>query len=273
MAERTGDYPIDATNAAELERLHRQDEAWAADTALLLDRIGIGPGSRCLDLGCGPRGLTRELARRAGPDGQVVGLEYNPDFVAVARQGAPANVEIVQGDAYKTGFPDAGFDFVHMRFLASTSGEIERLTAEAIRLLRPGGWLAMQEADASPMACYPPNAACERLVSALHGLFPSVTGDYPAAHRLYGLLRAGGLQDVGYRPALVGVRSGDPWQDYLPQTALSVARLLAARGLMSAEEMDEAVAECRAHLSRPDTVFVSYMLVQLWGRKPQEPEV
>ena len=92
-----------ANPSAELDRLARQDAAWMPDTVKLLDLIGVGEGWRCLDLGCGPQGMTLVLSERVGPEGQVLGLDYNPDFVAIARTGAPDNVEIVEGPVEKTG--------------------------------------------------------------------------------------------------------------------------------------------------------------------------
>lgn len=264
----SGNYPIDSSHLAELQRLDRQDEAWAPHTEALLDRIGIPTAGRCLDMGCGPRGATRVLSERVGPLGRIVGLEYNPDFAAIARIDAPTNVEIIEADAYATGLPDSEFDFVHMRFLASTSGEPERLVAEAIRLVKPGGYFAMQEADAATLSCFPPHPAWSRLYAGLKALFPHADGDYPAAHRHYQMLLEHGMKSVGYQPAIVGVRSGDPWQDFLPATVHSARNALIGANLMSAAELDRDIAECRKHLSDPGTVFVSPMLVQVWGRKP-----
>ncbi len=265
----SGSYPIDVSNPAELERLDRQDEAWAPHMRNLLDRIGVQPGANCLDMGCGPRGATRVLSERVGPSGRVVGLEYNPEFAAIARHMAPSNVEIVEADAYATGLADAQFDLVHMRFLASTGGQPRRLVDEAVRLVKPGGHLAMQEADGTTLACFPPIPAWSRLLAALKAMFPEADGDYPAAHRHYRMLRDHGLLDVGYQPAIVGVRSTDPWQDYFPATMDSIRNALIAGGMDEAD-LERDIAECRAHLDDPGTVFVSPMLVQVWGRKPDE---
>jgi len=270
--ERSGNYPIESVRADELERLHQQDDAWAADANVLLDRIGVAQGWRCLDLGCGPKGLTDVLGERVGATGQVVGLEYNPAFVTVARQNAALNIEIVEGDAYATGLPDRSFDFVHMRFLASTSGEPERLLAEAKRLLRPGGVLATQEADTRTLNCYPPHPAWTRFRKALEACFPDTMSEDPLAHRLYRMMRHAGFEDVCYRPVLVGVRSTDPWIDYLPSTIDSVRKLSEERGIFGPGELDETLAACRAHLADPDTVFTSVMLVQVWGRTPSDPQ-
>ena len=52
----SGDYPIER-RAGEVERLRIQSDALAADTEAMLERIGVRPGWRCLDLGCGPGGI------------------------------------------------------------------------------------------------------------------------------------------------------------------------------------------------------------------------
>src|SRR4051812_47884464 len=109
-----GDYPIERRRG-EVDRLYLQGEVLAADTEVLLERIGVGPGWRCLDLACGPRGITDALATRVGPEGRVTGLDFDPEFVAIAREAAPANVEFLVGDAYRTGLPGAAFDLVHVR--------------------------------------------------------------------------------------------------------------------------------------------------------------
>ena len=103
-----------------------------------------------------------------------------------------------------------------MRFIAGTAGAPERLLAEAIRLARPGGAVALQEADISTLHCCPTHPAWDRLRGALEGVFAAVGADPHLGQRLFALVRQAGLEDVQYRPFLVGVRSCDPLVDYLP---------------------------------------------------------
>jgi ubiquinone/menaquinone biosynthesis C-methylase UbiE len=262
----TGRYSI-ARRAGELERLALQGAVLAPETDRLLDTIGVTEGWACLDLGCGPGGITEALSARVGPAGSVTGLDFDPVFVAIAAERAAGNTRFMQGNAYATGLPDGGFDLVHMRFIASTAGEPERLVAEARRLVRPGGFVAAQEADFATLSCFPPHPAWTTLVAAFRGCFPWTAED-PEAHRMYRLMRAAGLEDVGYRPVLVGVRAGDPWVDYLPATVESLRPSILARGLLSEPALDAALAACRAHLSAPDTIFTAPTLVQTWGRLP-----
>jgi SAM-dependent methyltransferase len=214
--------------------------------ALQIFFLGVAAGWACLDLGCGPGGITDLLRARVGAGGRVVGLDADPVFLAQARTRAHAGVEFVRGDAYRTEFPSARFDLVHMRFVAGTAGAPEALLGEAMRLARPGGFVALQEPDIATLVCHPPHPAWAMLRTALDGAFAAVGADVRLGQRLFALARQAGLGDVQYRPFLVGVRAGG--------------------GLMSGPALDAALADCRAHLARPETVFTTYTVAQVWGR-------
>jgi hypothetical protein len=61
-----GNYPIERS-AGEIERLHVQAAAMAPDTLTMLERIGVKPGWACLDVGCGPGGITGLMSACVGP--------------------------------------------------------------------------------------------------------------------------------------------------------------------------------------------------------------
>jgi SAM-dependent methyltransferase len=263
----SGNYPLEHSTS-EIERLRIQGDAMAPDCRVMLERIGVAPGWQCLDIGCGPRGITDLLSERVGPGGRVVGLDMDEGHLAHARTHAPANVAFVRGDAYDANLPAGGFDLVHMRFVASTAGAPERLLQEAIRLTRPGGVVALQEPDGSTLNCHPPHPAWDKLKAALLGAFAGVGADLELARRLYALARQAGLADVQYRPFLLGVRSTDEIVDYLPSTVESLRGTVLRLGLLSELEFPAVLAACRAHVRDPGTVFTMYTVAQVWGRKP-----
>lgn len=271
MEERfSGTYPIE-TRSGEIERLLIQSEAMAPDSQRMLELIGVGNGWTCLDIGCGPGGITGLLSEQVGLGGQVVGLDMNPAFLDHARASASANVEFLLGDAYGSKLPAETFDLVHMRFVASTAGQPERLLQEAKRLAKPGGTIALQEPDGSTLNCYPPHPSWDRLKKALLGAFRSVGADLELARRLYFLVQQTGLKDVQFRPFVVSVRSSDSMVDYLPSTVESLRATVLREGLLSQTELSEALAECRRHLKQPDTAFTMYTVAQVWGRKDRQP--
>jgi SAM-dependent methyltransferase len=260
-----GNYPIEA-RAGEIERLHLQSAAMAPDTIAMLDRFGSMQGWHCLDIGCGPGGITDLLSARVGPAGHVLGLDMNAAFLDHARATAPSNVEFRRGDAYGSDFPSGTFDLVHMRFVASTAGDPERLLKEAMRLAWPGGIVALQEPDGSTLNCYPPHPSWDRLKGALMDAFKGVGADLTLARRLFNFAHQAGLRDVHYRTALLGVRSTDPMVDYLPATVESLRETILKLGLLGASDLAVALADCRRHLAQPGTSFTMYTLAQVWGR-------
>jgi len=261
----SGNYPIES-RAGEIARLHVQSEAMAPYAVDMLDRFGAMHGWRCLDIGCGPGGITGLLSLRVGPAGRVVGIDMNAAFLEHARLSAPNNVEFRRGDAYGSDLPSGTFDLVHMRFVASTAGDPERLLREAMRLARPGGIVALQEPDGSTLRCYPPHPAWDRLKSALMGAFKGVGADLALAGRLYNLAHQAGLRDVQYRTALLAVRSIDPMVDYLPSTVESLRGTILKLGLLDENDLAVALADCRRHLAKPGTSFTMYTVAQVWGR-------
>jgi ubiquinone/menaquinone biosynthesis C-methylase UbiE len=260
-----GSYPIER-RAGEIERLHTQSQAMAPDTLAMLERFGDMHGWACLDIGCGPGGITNLLSARVGPTGRIMGLDMDAVFLDHARANAPPNVEFRRGDAYHSDLPARTFDLVHMRFVASTAGNPEQLLQEAMRLARRGGIVALQEPDGSTLKCYPPDPAWDRLQHALLGAFKGVGADLELARKLYFLAQKAGLADTQYRTALLGVRSTDPMVDYLPSTVESLRSIILRLGLLSEIDLDAALADCRRHLARPNTTFTMFTLAQVWGR-------
>lgn len=271
MSQPQGHYPIER-RAGEIERLHIQGAALEPDAAIMLDLIGVAPGWRCLDLGCGPGGVTELMSVRAGPTGEVVGFDADDVFLEHARRRALerglANIHYAKGDAYRTGLPAGSFDLVHTRFLASTAGHAAELLAEMIRLTRPGGIIAFQEPDMGNLNCYPPHPAWDRLRQVLAQVFPSVGGAERLAQVIFPMLLAAGLEDVHYRPFLVGFRSDHRMVDYVPATVEAVRTRALEMGGIGGAELDAALSACRTHLARPGTVSTYHMMVQAWGRLP-----
>ena len=83
-------YPLPASEA-EVARLRMQSDLFRDDAEIMLDRIGVRPGWRCLDLCCGVGGITDLLSRRVGLDGAVIGLDRDAWKLEVARDWARAN--------------------------------------------------------------------------------------------------------------------------------------------------------------------------------------
>lgn len=73
-------------------------------------QAGVRPGSRVLDLGCGPGALTRAAAELAGPHGEAVGVDLSDEMISYARAQGGADFQVM--DAARLHFDDASFDVV-----------------------------------------------------------------------------------------------------------------------------------------------------------------
>jgi arsenite methyltransferase len=103
----------------------------------LVERLGLAPGARVLDVGCGTGRLTRWIAERVA--GNVVGIDPLEDRIDVARSHAStARFEI--GRAEDLGaFEDASFDAVCLSAVLHWVADKASALAEIRRVLRPGG--------------------------------------------------------------------------------------------------------------------------------------
>lgn len=271
MSTQASSYIITTTNDREIARLRMQADAMAADAATLFERIGVGPDWHCLDLACGCGGVTDLLSARLGPNGRVLGLDRDPALLAAALQwGRTRGLDTINfdaGDVRDTGLPRGSFDLVHLRFILSTAGHATSTLAEACALLRPGGTLAVQEPDVAALRCDPPHPAWDRLYDLL-GILMNRVPDQVCVDGLYRRFLDLGLVEVRFRPFIVGFQHSDAMADYLPTTMESLSDVLLEAGLIEADALARTIADCRRHLQNPRTVSTSYLVAQVWGRKP-----
>ncbi|HZU91293.1 MAG TPA: class I SAM-dependent methyltransferase [Stellaceae bacterium] len=123
--------------------------AW--DRILDLVLAGKGPLD-ALDVGCGTGFLALELAARGH---RVTGVDFAPAMIAQARDKAAARgfaVRFEEADAEALPFPAGSFDLVVSRHLLWTLPHPEAAIDEWIRVLRPGGRLALVDGKADPAA-------------------------------------------------------------------------------------------------------------------------
>ena len=276
VTDRPADQPHGApvyalgSDPAERERLQRQSQDLRAMSSALLDHVGLVEGSAAIDLGCGPSGIIELLAARVGPTGRVVGLDFNPDNVALAsefvRERGLANVQVVQGDARHTGLPASLFDLVHARTLLINVPKPEGVVAEMARLARPGGWVAASEPDIPLTICYPRLDAWERLAQLFRQSVNSDGADEAVGRRLPELFRNAGLVDVGVEATMQVYPHGHPRRAVRADLFRTLRGKIVAREMADEAELDDIDRKVRAHLDDPRTL-VAHTFFMAWGRK------
>lgn len=110
---------------------------------MALAMLAVEPGDRVLDVACGPGNFTRDFGAAAG-DGLAVGIDASASMLAVAaRENRDPNVAYIRGDAHELPFRDGCFDAVCCFAALYLIEEPFRALAEVVRVLAPGGRVAL----------------------------------------------------------------------------------------------------------------------------------
>jgi len=163
----------------------------------MLDAAGVEAGDKVLDVACGTGILAREAAARVGSSGRVAGIDPGRGMLAVAREFAP-NVEWREASAESLPYRDQSFTAVISQFGLMFFFDRSKALREMIRVLTPGGklavavWDSLENSDAYPIEV----EVLERLAgkAAANALrAPFVLGDKDA---LIALFEGSGVESV-----------------------------------------------------------------------------
>src|SRR5262249_51881639 len=142
-----------ADRAQEQRRLASQAELFDPLTERIFRTAGLGDGMRLLDLGSGAGDVAMLAARLVGREGEVVGVERDPEAVASATarvaQAGFSNVGFLQGDAQKLDGVADGFDAAVGRLILMYLPDSAVALRRAAGLVRPGGLVCFHEGDLS----------------------------------------------------------------------------------------------------------------------------
>ena len=238
------------------------------DTSRLFDRVGVRPGWRCADLGCGSGDITAEIGRRVGPHGTVTGVDMDP--VKVERANAThrlANISFVVADLQTWSEP-AGFDLVYCGLVLQHLPDPASMIRRMWEAIRPGGVLVVEDADFDGLFCYPPSAAFDFYAEQYREVLRRRGGDPAIGRKLCRLFLDADIP----APELSLVQRADLRHDDGKGMALSTlvatGEAILSEGLASRDELDRAVAALADYTATPSTVVGDPRIFQVWARAP-----
>ncbi|MFI7098971.1 methyltransferase domain-containing protein [Streptomyces sp. NPDC050161] len=256
-------YILDPAWADERDRLESLSAFYDQGTTEICDRLGLGAGWRCLDVGAGTGSIVRMLAERVGPEGEVLAVDADTRFLEPLA-GGPLTVRAM--DVTAEPLPEGRFDFVHARLILEHLHRPADVVRSMAAAAKPGGWVVVEDLDWSTVLTIdPPSEAHERVVAACHKLYAGSAYDAWYGRKVPRQLREAGLTDIGIQavamPAQADTERGQPdWEMWIGQLA---PRML-AQGLLTQADLDA----FNRQWHDGETVGFGPLMVSAWGRRP-----
>lgn len=220
---------------------------------LILERAGLKPGEQVVDVACGTGIVARKAAAIVGDAGRIIGVDFNPGMLEVARRSAAsefAQIEWLQSDASELPVSDDCVDVVicqqGLQFFPNRPAAV----AEMYRTLKPSGrvWLAVwQSIEHSPINITTRDVIERHLGPEIAKVAngPFVLGD---ANSLVSLLEDAGFQNIEI-DTIVIIRHMPPPHISIPAQLTSlpigpqIAALEESTRLKIVEEIAEGLSE------------------------------
>ncbi|MEL6930103.1 MAG: class I SAM-dependent methyltransferase [Cyanobacteria bacterium J06600_6] len=182
----------------ELTRLQKLEQVYDPASCDRLLTAGITTGWQCLEIGAGAGSMMRWMSDKVGATGKVIAVDCDTRFI---RDCPLNNVKIIEADILQIPL-DKLFDLIHVRHVL-VHLENQELLTKIWQLLKPGGWLVIEEADFSANRFITGTEAqqqsVEKVNEAMQRMFSNQGKDYALGIKLPSL-----LQQLGFENLIIG---------------------------------------------------------------------
>jgi SAM-dependent methyltransferase len=253
------EYILDHHREGEQRRLALMSQLLDPMHRRHLEKLGIGPGARTLEVGCGNGSMSAWLAGRVAPHGGAVAVDLDLSLVNADEPG----LEFRQADILAGRVEPGGFDLVTARAVLHHVSDAQAAVANLIASARPGGAILLIEPDFLPVSIAEPPAV--RMFwqkwlewSALQGI------DYFIGRKLPPMLARLGLADVAAVAEAALYNGGSAWASYWTLTISELRGQLLSSGRLDDQSID-AFLDCCAD---PDWWTQTIAFTAVAGRVP-----
>jgi SAM-dependent methyltransferase len=233
------EYVLNHHQAGERERLALMSRLLDPMHRRHLERAGVGPGARTLEVGCGNGTMSAWLAARVAPSGRAVAVDLD---LSLADAGVPA-LELRQADIMAGPVPPQRFDLVTCRAVLHHLADAEAAAANLVASARPGGAIVLIEPDFLPATVAEPEAV-RRFWAGWLAWSRSQGIDYFVGRRLPQMLHCLGVTDIEAIAETALFNGGSQWADYWRLTVTELRPRLDEWGEFHAGEIDAFLREC-----------------------------
>lgn len=221
----------------------------------------LRPVQRVLDLGTGPGTIGLDLATRTA---HVTLTEISDDALDFSRRRAAetgvTNVDFAVEDIHALSFADDTFDVVHAHQVLQHVADPVQALREMARVTKPGGLVAVRDADYAAFTWYPASAQLDRWLDLYSRAARANGGEPDAGRRLLAWAHAAGLAEVDASSSTWCYASSEErqwwsglWAERITSTALS--EQLVRDGFATRSDLDEIADGWRAWGAHNDAWF------------------
>lgn len=187
----------DTQHSQELERLQAIEQVFDPISHRRIQATGITTNWQCLEVGAGAGSITQWMAAVVGQCGKVTAVDVDTRFVANLKL---PNVDVLEADIRHFSLENASFDLVHARYVLIHLPDFQVALSRMIDLLKPGGWLVIEEPDFSAAkAITGKETTCQsvnRVNRAISQMFANRGMDYALGVKLPAVCQTLGLQQL-----------------------------------------------------------------------------
>lgn len=254
-------YLFDHALERERERLGKLSEWLDPGTIRHLERIGVGSGWRCFEVGAGAGSIATWLSERVGSAGYVLATDLDTKFLDDLNV---ANLEVRRHDILKDDLPDGSFDLAHARLLLMHLPDRETALRRIAAAVKPGGWVFIEDMDMLTWIDMSEAPAMDRIRDVFIRLLQMAGADPFFGRHIPKLLNDVGLVDVYIEGRIeLGNRESSPGLAQFKLSLIELREMMVTNGLATSEDVDEAIRL----IDDPTWFGMPPSIIAGWGRR------
>lgn len=215
---------------SELKRLQLLEKILDPASRRRILATGLTEGWHCLEVGAGAGSIMNWMSEEVGQSGKVTAIDLDTRFI---NNISLTNVDVIEADINQIALDDT-FDLIHGRNILIHIANYQATIMKMLQLLKPGGWLVLEETDfsAAQFISGTPSEdqAVTRVNQAICQMFTAQGKDYAIGIKLPALLQQLGLKQLQIENDVPIVSGGSDVATMMKLSALGLAEKYIATG-------------------------------------------
>lgn len=230
----------DSQHSKELERLQAIEKVFDPASRRRIQATGITTNWQCLEVGAGAGSITQWMTAVVGESGKVVAVDLDTRFVVNIKS---SNVEVLEADIRHVPLENHSFDLIHARYVLIHIPDFQVALSRMLDLLKPGGWIVIEEPDFSAArAIVGEAAACQsvnRVNRAILQMFANRGMDYALGVKLPAIFQQLSLQQLSVENDAPLSNGGSGVATVMKMSTLQLAEKYIATGEVSHKDIED----------------------------------